>query len=75
MGSLTEARRFEESDRAFAALAAADATDDMIREPLWTWHPTAAKAVLHERRRRFGIEDERIDPTTLTDDDEEEFTA
>lgn len=75
MGRLIKVRQFEESDRAFAALAAADATDDMIREPLWTWHPAAAKAVLHERRRRFGIEDERIDPTTLTDDDEEEFAA
>jgi hypothetical protein len=28
------------------------------------------KAVLHERRRRFGIEDERIDPSTLTEEDE-----
>lgn len=70
MTLLDEARRDRESTAAFAALAAADAPDQMIREPLWTWHPLAAKAVLSERRRRFGIEDERIDPADLTDDEE-----
>jgi hypothetical protein len=53
-----------------ARLAAAEAPDDMIRGPLWAWKPGAVKAVLHERRRRFGIEDERIDPSTLTEEDE-----
>ena len=52
-------------------LAAAEAPDDMIRGPLWNWHPLAVKAVLHERRRRFGIEDERILPAELTEEDED----
>lgn len=56
---------------AFTALAASDASDSEIRGPLWNWHPLAAKAVLHERRRRFGIEEERIDPASLTDDEDE----
>jgi hypothetical protein len=54
---------------ASARLAAAEAPDDMIRGPLWEWHPLAVKAVLHERRRRFGIEEERIDITTLSDEE------
>ncbi|MFF4610335.1 hypothetical protein ACFY1Q_11790 [Streptomyces albidoflavus] len=48
--------------------------DALVESPLWSWAPANRKAVLHERRRRFGIAEERIDPTTLTDD-EEEFTA
>ena len=46
------------------------ATDDQIRDPLWVWPPSLRKAVLHERRRRFGIEEERIDPDDLIDDEE-----
>lgn len=49
--------------------------DDYVREPLWMFAPLDRKAVLHERRRRFGIEDERIDVTTLSDDEDEEIAA
>lgn len=59
-----------ETTRLLSRMAAAEAPDEMIRGPLWDWHPLAAKAVLSERRRRFGIEDERIDPSTLTEDDD-----
>jgi hypothetical protein len=45
------------------------APDDRIRAPLWTWPPHLAKAVLAQRRRRFGIEDERILPTELEEDE------
>jgi hypothetical protein len=48
-----------------------EAPDSVIRGPLWTWPPALVKAVLHERRRRFGIEEERIDPTTLPDEEED----
>ncbi|MFM9629536.1 hypothetical protein ACKI10_18150 [Streptomyces galilaeus] len=44
--------------------------DSVIRGPLWDFPPLAAKAVLSERRRRFGIEDERIDVTTLSDEED-----
>lgn len=47
--------------------------DSVIRRPLWEFLPAEAKAVLHERRRRFGIEDERIDVTTLSDDEDQEL--
>ncbi|MFE4721956.1 hypothetical protein ACFRLW_37265 [Streptomyces sp. NPDC056728] len=61
---------FSDADiAAFTRMAAAEAPDAMIRGPLWEWHPLAAKAVLHERRRRFGIADERIDPSTLTEEE------
>ncbi|MCX4572304.1 hypothetical protein OHB41_03705 [Streptomyces sp. NBC_01571] len=46
------------------------APDDRIRAPLWTWPPLLAKAVLTQRRRRFGIEDERILPAELTEEDD-----
>ena len=65
MTPLEIARCDSESAHALARLAAAEAPDDMIREPLWSWHPLAAKPVLSERRRRFGIADERIDPADL----------
>ncbi|WP_330478663.1 hypothetical protein OG301_26660 [Streptomyces platensis] len=45
------------------------ATDDTVRLPLWVFSPGLRKAVLHERRRRFGIEEERIDVTTLSDEE------
>ncbi|WP_432118499.1 hypothetical protein [Streptomyces sp. bgisy032] len=67
---LEAARRDSECDRMLAQLAAAEAPDEYIRDPLWTWHPYAVKAVLSERRRRFGIEDERIDPAALEEDDD-----
>lgn len=53
----------------------ADAPDEEISSPLWTWSPDAAREVVHERRRRFGIEEERIDVTTLSDDEDEEIPA
>ncbi|MGW3724851.1 hypothetical protein [Streptomyces sp. NPDC000851] len=49
-----------------------DWPDSVIRRPLWEVQPSEVKAVLHERRRRFGIEDERIDPADLTDEDLED---
>lgn len=72
MSALYHAQVNSACDQILARMAAAEAPDAMIRDPLWTWHPLAAKAVLSERRRRFGIADERIDPSTLpeTEDDE-----
>jgi hypothetical protein len=32
--------------------------DDEIRRPLWKWPPAWALAVIHERRRRFGWDDD-----------------
>ncbi|QDH92132.1 hypothetical protein PP629_gp27 [Streptomyces phage Dubu] len=50
--------------------ALANAQDDTVRSGLWNFPPEARKAVLHERRRRFGIEEERIDPATLTEEED-----
>lgn len=47
--------------------AVALAPDEEISAPLWTWPPLLVKAVLTQRRRRFGIPDERIDLTTEED--------
>lgn len=44
--------------------------DSVVIQPLWNFPPADRKAVLHERRRRFGIADERIDVTTLSDDED-----
>lgn len=44
-------------------------TDDTIRQPLWLFSPSFRPLVLHERRRRFGIDDERIDPDDLIDEE------
>jgi hypothetical protein len=44
--------------------------DDYVRQPLWDFPPNLRKPLLSERRRRFGIEEERIDPATLTEDDD-----
>lgn len=38
------------------------ATDRTIRLPLWDFSPSARKAVLSERRRRFGIASEYVEP-------------
>ncbi|MFI9721542.1 hypothetical protein ACIHFE_18125 [Streptomyces sp. NPDC052396] len=32
--------------------------DEVIRAPLWEWAPHERKAVISERRRRFGVDDE-----------------
>jgi hypothetical protein len=45
-------------------------SDALIRRPLWEFRPCQVKAVLHERRRRFGIADERIDPADIREEDE-----
>ncbi|WP_199830168.1 hypothetical protein [Streptomyces viridochromogenes] len=42
--------------------------DATIKRPLWTFLWSDAKAVLHERRRRFGIDEERINPADLEED-------
>lgn len=34
------------------------AEDETVRAPLWTFPPEAAKAVIHERRVRFGFDDD-----------------
>lgn len=34
------------------------APDDFIRLPLWYFRPHVVKAVIHERRRRFGVYDD-----------------
>lgn len=31
------------------------ASDHLVRTPLWEFPPRAANAVLHVRRRRFGV--------------------
>lgn len=36
------------------------ASDEMIRGPLWVWSPEFVRAVQHERRRRFQIDDEPV---------------
>lgn len=36
------------------------ASDEEIRRPLWTFRPEVRPAVLHERRRRFQIDDEPV---------------
>jgi len=46
------------------------APDEEILRPLWDFAPAARKPVLHERRRRFGIPDERIDVAALSDDED-----
>lgn len=53
------------------ATAVSLAPDDRIRAPLWTWPPLLVKSVLTQRRRRFGIDDERIMPAELTEEDED----
>lgn len=35
-----------------------DATDELIRAPLWDVRPEFRKAFIHERRRRFGVYDD-----------------
>lgn len=32
--------------------------DLVIRRPLWEFAPHEVKAVIHERRRRFGVDDD-----------------
>lgn len=44
------------------ALVTAVADDERIRGPLWGWPPADRPHVLHERRRRFGLDDESGDP-------------
>ncbi len=46
------------------------ASDADVRRPLWEFLPEEVPLVLHERRRRFGIEEERIDVSTLSDDED-----
>ncbi len=41
----------------FAALLRA-ASDAEVRAPLWEFEPLARLAVIHERRRRFGVDDD-----------------
>jgi hypothetical protein len=36
--------------------------DEAIRAPLWAWKPNEIPAVIHERRVRFGIDEETGDP-------------
>ena len=38
------------------------ATDKLVRTPLWEYPPVARKAVISERRRRFGLEYEYLEP-------------
>lgn len=45
------------------------ASDEAVRRPLWDYPPAARKAVLSERRKRFGIECEYIE--TLVEDEED----
>jgi len=43
--------------------------DVYIAGPLWEWPPGSVPDVLHERRVRFGIPDERIDPDDIPEED------
>lgn len=36
--------------------------DEAIRLPLWEYAPSGRPAVIHERRRRFGVDEECGDP-------------
>lgn len=38
------------------------AGDEYIRQPLWEFPPDYRPLVIHERRRRFGVQDEIGDP-------------
>ncbi|WP_199931271.1 hypothetical protein [Streptomyces sp. CB02923] len=40
------------------ARALKGAADDNVASPLWEFPPQARKAVIHERRRRFGVDDD-----------------
>ncbi|MGW3932839.1 hypothetical protein ACWECC_32810 [Streptomyces microflavus] len=40
------------------ARALKGAADDTVASPLWDFPPEARKAVIHERRRRFGVNDD-----------------
>jgi hypothetical protein len=35
-----------------------EASDDTVRSPLWGFPPAARPAQIHERRRRFGVDDD-----------------
>lgn len=37
--------------------ALAGTEDETVRAPLWTFPPEAVRAVIHERRVRFGFDD------------------
>jgi hypothetical protein len=39
-----------------------NAEDETVRAPLWTFPPEARLAVIHERRVRFGVQEETGDP-------------
>lgn len=36
----------------------ATASDDTVRCPMWHYPPVARAALIHERRRRFGVVDD-----------------
>jgi hypothetical protein len=38
------------------------ASDESVRAPLWLYPPEARLAVIHERRVRFGVQEETGDP-------------
>lgn len=52
--------KLDESEPHNWARALAEAPDETVRAPLWVFPPEARQAVLHERRRRFQIDDEPI---------------
>jgi hypothetical protein len=47
---------------AYAALIWAahfrDSDDDEVRRPMWEFPPEAREPLIHERRRRFGVDDD-----------------
>lgn len=51
-----------------AELNPRDAPDDMIRGPLWLWHPHQVQAVKHEKRRRFQADIDDVDAPAVFDE-------
>lgn len=53
-------RNTDDSDPRPVPLILKFASDDFVRLPLWYFRPDVVKAVIHERRRRFGVYDDDI---------------
>jgi hypothetical protein len=51
-------RDTDDSDPRPVAVILKMVSDEFVRMPLWYFRPAVVKAVIHERRRRFGVEDD-----------------
>ncbi|MFE7315152.1 hypothetical protein ACFU7T_19035 [Streptomyces sp. NPDC057555] len=50
------------AQKRYIAQALKETEDDYIRQPLWDFAPLYRPFVIHERRRRFGVDEETSDP-------------